>query len=177
MLTSLKISSNKIFCSCTLCPCFYATFWYGNYLVSRHVLLQLPPKHSVWWFGIIWDPIIIRLEKHEVSWFRLPKVPLNWIYCKRVLEFMNLSSTLLTCFKYFQPVYLLGNKASIPRSAYFVLTNKRFHTHESAVEISSKRICPWKSVCPPGHRLFGFKRTVVGNIKWLDFSHCRKKKK
>ena len=53
---------------------------------------------------------------------------------------MHLTSTLLTCFKCFQPVYFLGNKANIPRSAYFILTNKCFHSHEKGLSQ------PWKSV-------------------------------
>ena len=98
----------------------------------------------------VWNSFWPNNHKVRITWGKLiqvAQVPLIWIYCRKVLKFMNLTLTLLTCFKYFQPIYVLGNKARIPRSAYFILTNKCFHTHEKGssqlVEIVLKGYALW----------------------------------
>ena len=81
---------------------------------------------------------------------------------------MNLTSTLLTCFKYFQPVYLLGNKACIPRSAYFILTNKCSHTHERGSRQLWKAVLkgvPFEICHSSGYTLSGFKYALAGNMR------------
>lgn len=69
---------------------------------------------------------------------------------------MNSTLTLLTCCRYFQPVYLLGNEASIPRSAYFILTDECFHTHEKGLSQL------WKSV-PKGYALCSLSLCLDGD--------------
>lgn len=53
---------------------------------------------------------------------------------------MNLTYASLTHFENFSPFDLLGNKANIPRNAYFILINECFHTHKNDLCQLSKSI-------------------------------------